>query len=129
MTIPVPPSETMEAPANDLGSRFPNIVSADTRPNFKGWIVLQENLVEVATAIRDEFGYDLLGVNSATLTSLGVPNARPATRRATYPAPRAAGRRSSIASRAPSRTPANERSHPPTVSQPSLRYGSRHVAR
>jgi len=66
MTTPASPSETMQAPINDLGTRFPNIVSADTRPNFKGWIVPKENLVEVATAIRDELGYDLL----ATLTGV-----------------------------------------------------------
>jgi NADH:ubiquinone oxidoreductase subunit C len=44
----------------DLGARFPNTVSADARPNFKGWIIPKENLIEVATVIRDELGYDLL---------------------------------------------------------------------
>ena len=61
MTIPTSPSETIQASStNDLGTRFPGIVSAETRPSYKGWIVAKENLVEVATAIRDEFGYDLL---------------------------------------------------------------------
>ncbi len=66
MTTPAAPSDTMQASTNDLGARFPGIVTAETRPNFKGWIVAKENLVEVATAIRDEFGYDLL----STLTGV-----------------------------------------------------------
>ncbi|MBL8079200.1 MAG: NADH-quinone oxidoreductase subunit D [Anaerolineales bacterium] len=54
----------MTAPAStqtvDLAARFPESVTADTRPGFAGFIVKKENLLEVATAIRDEFGYDLL---------------------------------------------------------------------
>jgi NADH:ubiquinone oxidoreductase subunit D/NADH:ubiquinone oxidoreductase subunit C len=54
----------MTAPASpltvDLVQRFPGIVSAETRPGFAGFIVEKDNLVEVATAIRDEFGFDLL---------------------------------------------------------------------
>jgi NADH:ubiquinone oxidoreductase subunit D/NADH:ubiquinone oxidoreductase subunit C len=44
----------------DLDARFPGIVTADARPGYSGFIVEAANLVEVATAIRDEFGYDLL---------------------------------------------------------------------
>ncbi len=44
----------------DLAARFPESVTADTRPGFAGFIIKKENLLEVATAIRDEFGYDLL---------------------------------------------------------------------
>ncbi|HSJ88796.1 MAG TPA: NADH-quinone oxidoreductase subunit C, partial [Anaerolineales bacterium] len=66
MTTTAAPSQTMQASTSDLGARFPNIVSADPRPSFKGWIVPKENLIEVATAIRDEFGYDLL----STLTGV-----------------------------------------------------------
>ncbi len=44
----------------DLAARFPGIVSADARPGYTGFIVNKENLVEVATAVRDEFGFDLL---------------------------------------------------------------------
>jgi NADH:ubiquinone oxidoreductase subunit D/NADH:ubiquinone oxidoreductase subunit C len=44
----------------DLAARFPGIVTADARPGYTGFIVEAANLVEVATAIRDEFGYDLL---------------------------------------------------------------------
>ena len=54
----------MTAPAStttiDLVSRFPEFVTADTRPGFSGFIVKKENLVEVATALRDEFNFDLL---------------------------------------------------------------------
>jgi NADH-quinone oxidoreductase subunit C/D len=54
----------MTAPAStstvDLAARFPNVVSADSRPGYQGWIVNADKLIEVATAIRDEFGYDLL---------------------------------------------------------------------
>ena len=44
----------------DLAARFPGIVSADTRPGFSGFIVEKDSLIEVATAIRDELGFDLL---------------------------------------------------------------------
>src|SRR5581483_6922704 len=44
----------------DLAARFPGAVTADTRPGYSGWIVNKENLVEVATTLRDEFGFDLL---------------------------------------------------------------------
>lgn len=44
----------------DLVARFPGSVTADARPGYTGFVVKKENLVEVATAIRDEFGYDLL---------------------------------------------------------------------
>ncbi|MDD2923327.1 MAG: NADH-quinone oxidoreductase subunit D, partial [Anaerolineales bacterium] len=44
----------------DLVARFPNFVSLDARAGYSGFIVQKENLIEVATAIRDEFGYDLL---------------------------------------------------------------------
>jgi len=44
----------------DLVARFPSFVAADSRPGYQGFIVKKENLVEVATAVRDEFGFDLL---------------------------------------------------------------------
>ena len=44
----------------DLAARFPGLVTADGRAGFSGWIVEKDRLLEVATAIRDEFGYDLL---------------------------------------------------------------------
>ena len=54
MTITLPPQTT------DLTARFPGMVTAETRPGFSGFIVDKDNLVEVATAIRDELGFDLL---------------------------------------------------------------------
>ena len=54
----------MTAPAStltiDLVARFPGIVTADARPGFTGFIVEKDSLIQVATAIRDEFGFDLL---------------------------------------------------------------------
>ena len=54
----------MTAPAStltvDLAARFPGVVSADTRPGFSGFIIEKDKLIEVATAIRDEMGFDLL---------------------------------------------------------------------
>ncbi|MCL4271841.1 MAG: NADH-quinone oxidoreductase subunit D [Anaerolineales bacterium] len=44
----------------DLVARFPEKVTADSRAGYSGFIVNKENLLEVATALRDEFGYDLL---------------------------------------------------------------------
>jgi len=44
----------------DLAARFPGAVAADTRPGYSGFIVEKDRLVETATAVRDEFGYDLL---------------------------------------------------------------------
>jgi NADH-quinone oxidoreductase subunit D/NADH-quinone oxidoreductase subunit C/D len=54
----------MPAPAStqtlDLAARFPGVVIADARPGYSGFIVEKDSLIEVATAIRDEFGFDLL---------------------------------------------------------------------
>ena len=44
----------------DLAARFPGVVAPDARPGFSGFIVEKESLIEVATAIRDEMGFDLL---------------------------------------------------------------------
>ena len=60
MTTLAPQTATSQPSALDLAARFPGMVTAETRPNFKGWIIAKENLIEVATALRDEFGYDLL---------------------------------------------------------------------
>lgn len=54
----------MTAPAStstvDLAARFPGAVSADSRPGYSGFLVNADQLVEVATFVRDEMGYDLL---------------------------------------------------------------------
>ena len=66
METTLPPAEATQPSTMDLGTRFPGIVSADTRAGYKGWIVPKDNLVEVATVIRDELSYDML----ATLTAV-----------------------------------------------------------
>jgi NADH-quinone oxidoreductase subunit C/D len=43
-----------------LASRFPGKLTADGRPGYTGWIVDKSNLLEVATTLRDELGYDFL---------------------------------------------------------------------
>lgn len=47
-----------------LKEKFPGVVTDDTRAGFQGVIVDPSKLVEVATVIRDELGYDYL--SSAT---------------------------------------------------------------
>ena len=44
----------------DLAARFPGVVTAETRAGFSGFIVEKDSLLEVATALRDEMGFDLL---------------------------------------------------------------------
>jgi NADH-quinone oxidoreductase subunit D/NADH-quinone oxidoreductase subunit C/D len=46
--------------ASDLVGRFPDLVKPDERKGFEGYLVEPKNLVEVATALRDEMGYDYL---------------------------------------------------------------------
>jgi NADH:ubiquinone oxidoreductase subunit D/NADH:ubiquinone oxidoreductase subunit C len=43
-----------------IETRFPGVVSRDERKGYEGFIVKSEHLVEVATALRDEMGYDFL---------------------------------------------------------------------
>ncbi len=56
MTAPAPASTSTV----DLVTRFPGVVQADARPGFSGFIVEKDSLLEVATAVRDEFGFDLM---------------------------------------------------------------------
>jgi len=56
MTAPAPASST----TIDLAARFPGVVTPDTRPGFSGFLVEKDSLMEVATAVRDEFGFDLM---------------------------------------------------------------------
>ena len=51
---------TLPSQTTNLTERFPGIVTAETRPGFAGFVVDKDHLVEVATAIRDELGFDLL---------------------------------------------------------------------
>jgi NADH-quinone oxidoreductase subunit C/D len=59
-TITSPTAFAGAAHAADLSDRFPGIVTPDTRKGYQGYLVKGERLIEVATAIRDEFGYDYL---------------------------------------------------------------------
>jgi NADH:ubiquinone oxidoreductase subunit D/NADH:ubiquinone oxidoreductase subunit C len=60
MAIPTPQIETTQPEAFDLAARFPGAVVADSRPGYNGWLVNKENLIEVASFLRDEMSYDLL---------------------------------------------------------------------
>ncbi len=59
-----PTSQTTAAQIGDplayLNEKFPGAVEPDTRPGYQGIVVDRDKLVEVATAIRDDLGYDLL---------------------------------------------------------------------
>ena len=44
----------------DLSNRFPGILTTDTRPGYSGWMIDKANLLEFATIMRDELGYDYL---------------------------------------------------------------------
>jgi NADH-quinone oxidoreductase subunit C/D len=44
----------------DLSARFPGVLTPDMRPGYSGWILDNSNLLDIATALRDELGYDYL---------------------------------------------------------------------
>ncbi|MBN1666220.1 MAG: NADH-quinone oxidoreductase subunit D [Anaerolineales bacterium] len=44
----------------ELETRFPEVVRKDERQGYEGYLVPAGHLIEVATALRDEFGYDFL---------------------------------------------------------------------
>jgi NADH-quinone oxidoreductase subunit C/D len=50
----------IETQTVDLVARFPGKVTVESRPGYSGFMVEKTALIEVATAVRDEFGYDLL---------------------------------------------------------------------
>ena len=52
--------QTLVQEKSALELRFPEIVTPDTRKGYAGYIVQAENLIEFATALRDEMGYDFL---------------------------------------------------------------------
>jgi NADH-quinone oxidoreductase subunit C/D len=45
---------------NGLIQRFPEILTPDTRKGYPGYLVKAEKLVDFATSLRDELGYDYL---------------------------------------------------------------------
>lgn len=60
MSTPRPKEAALDLARPDLAARFAGAVTPDERPGYSGWIVARESLVQVAQALRDEFGYDLL---------------------------------------------------------------------
>ncbi|MDX9991322.1 MAG: NADH-quinone oxidoreductase subunit D [Anaerolineales bacterium] len=62
MTTPAPVE--IQDPAaiagQKLAEKFPGAVTADERPGYTGWMIAPEKLIEAATYIRDQLGYDLL---------------------------------------------------------------------
>lgn len=69
-TAPAPTAEPTE-----LEKRFPGAVKRDARPGYEGHIVEAAKLREVATAIRDELGYDYLSSVTAVDYLSDAPNA------------------------------------------------------
>ena len=63
------PTADSVAPADDalnrLSARFGDALQRDTRPGYEGLIAGPEQLVAVATALRDELGYDYLASATA----------------------------------------------------------------
>ena len=53
-------TEQILAIETDLTVRFPEFVSKDERQGYEGYIVDSTKLIDFATVIRDEFGYDFL---------------------------------------------------------------------
>ncbi len=60
MAEQAPVKEAPAAKPTKLEKRFPGVVKHDERPGYEGHIVQADKLVEVATAMRDEMGYDYL---------------------------------------------------------------------
>ena len=53
-------TEELVVTLSALETRFPDVVKKDERKGYEGFLVDTKNLVEVATVIRDELGYDYL---------------------------------------------------------------------
>ncbi len=53
-------SETQSPVLSEFQERFPEAVGADEREGYEGIVVAGDHLLEVARAIRDDLGYDLL---------------------------------------------------------------------
>jgi len=52
--------KTLQKEHLDFQDRFPEFVSEDERKGYDGYIINTGNLLEFATAVRDEYGYDFL---------------------------------------------------------------------
>src|SRR5262245_61928798 len=60
LVMPPDPAAAPSGPTDALLEKFPGAVEADTREGHEGVIVKADKLVEVATAIRDDLGHNLL---------------------------------------------------------------------
>jgi len=49
----------------DLSTRYPGNVMEDTRPEYSGYIVIRDFLLDFARSIRDELGFDYLSMVTA----------------------------------------------------------------
>ncbi len=54
------PAPVQTAPVDELLARYPQLLTPETRPNFHGYVVAVESLLEFLKIARDELGYDLL---------------------------------------------------------------------
>ena len=59
-------TDTAVPTTDELVARFPEAVTLETRKSYPGYVTKPENLLEVATALRDEMGYDFLSSVTAT---------------------------------------------------------------
>ncbi len=53
-------SDQIISTEQDLATKYPDTVVPDERKGYQGYIVEKNRLVEVATALRDEYGFDYL---------------------------------------------------------------------
>ncbi|NWG16597.1 MAG: NADH-quinone oxidoreductase subunit D [Chloroflexi bacterium] len=68
---PIVKTTDIKAAVDALKQKFPDAIQDDTRQGYGGIIVDKNHLVEVATALRDDFGFDYL--SSATAVDyLGI---------------------------------------------------------
>jgi NADH:ubiquinone oxidoreductase subunit D/NADH:ubiquinone oxidoreductase subunit C len=68
------PAAAPAKPQSELEKRFPGVVKADARPGYQGFIAQTDKLREVATALRDELGYDFLSSVTAVDYFSELPN-------------------------------------------------------
>lgn len=53
-------TETTLTKTSEIETRFPGVVTVDERDGYEGYLVGADRLVEFATVLRDEFGFDFL---------------------------------------------------------------------
>jgi len=68
------PAAAPAKPQSELEKRFLGVVKAEERPGYQGFIAQTDKLREVATALRDEMGYDFLSSVTAVDYFSELPN-------------------------------------------------------